>query len=428
MQKNSFWFEKAQKILPGGVSSPVRSFRGLDTCPPFIEKGNGAFIFDIEGHKYLDYVLSWGPLILGHTDQAITTALEKQIRKGTSYGAPTVSEVRLAETVQEFYPFLEMLRFVNSGTEAVMTAARLARAVTERKFIIKFDGCYHGHADSFLVKAGSGNLTFGQADSPGVPDELARFTLVADYNNISSVRSLINAVDGQVAAILLEPVPGNMGVILPEEGFLADLRQIADSIGALLIFDEVMSGFRVAPGGACERFGIQPDLVCLGKVIGGGLPVGAFGGKRAIMTQLSPVGPVYQAGTLSGNPLAMEAGLACLQKLQQLNCYASLEQYFQELRSELLKIAANLHLDLTIHACGSMFTMFFAKGPILNRQDLQKCNISLFKQFFRELLAAGIYWPSSQYEAAFLSTCHTSKELELTINTFAQVLQKTAKN
>jgi glutamate-1-semialdehyde 2,1-aminomutase len=407
--------------MPGGVSSPVRSFKGLDICSPFIDSGSGAVISDLEGREYLDYVLSWGPLILGHTDPDVTAALSRQLQKGTSYGAPTVSEVLLAESVRDFFPFVEMLRFVNSGTEAVMTAVRLARAVTGRKYIIKFDGCYHGHADSFLVKAGSGVMTFGQADSPGVPEELAHFTLVADYNNTDSVTKLLESVKGQVAAILLEPVPGNMGLILPEPGFLESLREIADASGALLIFDEVMSGFRVAKGGACERFGVQPDLLCLGKVIGGGLPVGAFGGRSDLMSQLSPVGPVYQAGTLSGNPLAMAAGLACLKKLQQGDYYPQFEFYTDSLRSGLLKLAESEGIDITVNSCGSMFTVFFSSGPVGTKADVQNCNIELFRRFFRGILAAGIYWPSSQYEASFISVCHGRQELDFTLECFARV-------
>lgn len=422
MKESSLWFDRARRIMPGGVSSPVRSFKGLDICPPFIDKGSGAVISDLDGQEYLDYVLSWGPLILGHADPDVTAALSRQLQKGTSYGAPTASEVILAESVRDFFPCVQMLRFVNSGTEAVMTAIRLARAATGRKYIIKFDGCYHGHADSFLVKAGSGAMTFGQADSPGVPEELAHFTLVADYNSIDSVTKLIESVRGQVAAILLEPVPGNMGLILPEPGFLESLREVADASGALLVFDEVMSGFRVAKGGACERFGVQPDLLCLGKVIGGGLPVGAFGGRSDLMSQLSPVGPVYQAGTLSGNPLAMAAGVACLEKLQKGDYYRQFESYTDSLREGFLQIAASKGINITVNTCGSMFTVFFTSGPVRTMADVRGCDIELFRRFFRGILTAGIYWPSSQYEAAFLSVCHGRRELDFTMECFERVL------
>ena len=408
-------FEVAKRIIPGGVNSPVRAFKAVKGVPPFIEKARGCKIYDVDGREYIDYVGSWGPMILGHCHPRIERALKEAVEKGTSYGAPTRHEVELARLVVDAYPSIEKVRMVNSGTEATMSALRLARAFTGRNKIIKFEGCYHGHSDSLLVKAGSGATTLGVPTSPGVPPEVAQDTCVARFNDLDSVKEIMEACGEEVAAVILEPIPGNMGVILPERAFLEGLKEMTERYGALLIFDEVMTGFRVAYGGAQEVYGIRPDLTCLGKVIGGGLPVGAFGGRKEIMELLAPEGPVYQAGTLSGNPLAMRAGIETLKILQDRQVYSRLEEGTRKLCDGLRRVMERHGLPYHIARAGSMFTLFFTEGPVRNYQDALRSDTELFARFHRGMLDRGIYLPPSQFEAAFLSIAHGEEEIERTI-------------
>lgn len=415
-------FEEARKVLPGGVNSPVRAFRSVGGNPVFIEKAKGAYLWDLDGNRYIDYVGTWGPAILGHAHPQVIQKIQETAENGTSFGAPTLIETEMAQLVIDMVPSIEKVRFVNSGTEAVMSAIRLARAYTGRSKIIKFEGCYHGHSDYLLVKAGSGAATHGVPDSAGVPATTAAETLNATFNNLASVRELFETYPEQIAGILLEPIAGNMGCIPPEPGFLEGLRKIADETGACLIFDEVMTGFRVAPGGAQERYGVTPDITCLGKIIGGGLPVGAYGGKLEIMAQVAPEGPMYQAGTLSGNPLAMAAGLETLKLLRQPGNYERLEQLSRQLGDGLKAICDRKGIPHTINGAGAMMTLFFVEGPVKNYQDVCRFDRERFNRFFWGMLDQGVYLAPSQFEAGFLSLAHTEADIERTLQVAEQVL------
>jgi len=423
IQNSIEYFKQAKKILPGGVDSPVRAFRAVGGQPLFIEKGEGAYLQDVDGNRYIDYVLSWGPLILGHAHPDVVKAVKCAAELGTSYGAPSPLEIELALLVQKFMPNMEMLRFVNSGTEATMTALRLARAYTQRNKIIKFEGCYHGHADLLLVKAGSGVATLGLPDSPGVPPSTVKDTLVARYNDLDSVRELFETNPEEIAAIILEPVAGNMGVVLPEAGFLTGLRAVTEKYGALLIFDEVMTGFRVHPGGAQTLYDIQPDLTTLGKVIGGGLPVGAYGGKREIMSMIAPAGPVYQAGTLSGNPLAMAAGIATLKALDQPGVWDQLENSSQKLCEGIGKVVKDAGIPFWQNRMGTMFATFFTAEPVRDWPSANSSDTEVFGKFFQGMLERGIYLAPSQFEAGFISTAHDEAEIDATIQAAADIFK-----
>jgi len=416
-------FAEALKYIPGGVNSPVRAFRAVGGQPFFVNKAKGARIWDVDGNRYLDYVGTWGPAILGHAHPKIIKAVQAAARHGTSYGIPNPFEVTMARLICSWLPSVKKVRMCNSGTEATMSAIRLARGFTGRDKIIKFDGCYHGHADSLLVKAGSGALTFGNPDSAGVPTAFTQHTIVLPFNDVASVRAAFEANPGQIAGIIVEPVPGNAGVYLPRPGYLESLREITAAQGALLIFDEVMTGFRLAKGGAQERFGITPDLSCFGKVIGGGLPVGAFGGRAEIMDCLAPLGPVYQAGTLSGNPVAMAAGIAALEELAVTNAYARLEELGAALEAGLKDAAAAAGAAVQLNRCGSMFCGYFTAEPVHNLADAMKSDRERFKKYFHGMLARGIYLAPSQFEAGFLSTAHTMSDVEKTVRAAARVFR-----
>ena len=416
MDRSEELFNRAQRSIPGGVNSPVRAFRAVGGVPRFITAADGAWLTDADGKRYVDYVGSWGPMILGHQNAAVREAILKQAQIGVSYGAPTELEVEMAELLCARVPGLEQVRMCNSGTEATMSALRLARGFTGRDCILKFEGCYHGHGDALLVKAGSGALTFGVPTSPGVPAEFARLTLTAHYNDLDSVERLFQAHPDQIACIIVEPVAGNMNCIPPAPGFLEGLRRICSDHGALLIFDEVMSGFRVHPQGAAGLYGITPDLVTLGKIIGAGLPVGAFGGRRDIMQKLAPVGPVYQAGTLSGNPLAMAAGLALLRQLDDAALYARLEEATRTLLIGLREAARGAGVPFTTVQVGSMFGLFFTKAAAVRSfAEVMACDAAAFKRFFHAMLSRGIYLAPSAYEAGFVSAAHGPREIELTV-------------
>ncbi|MBT0893455.1 glutamate-1-semialdehyde 2,1-aminomutase [Geobacter hydrogenophilus] len=408
-------FAKAQEIIPGGVNSPVRAFKSVGAEPIFIKKASGSTIVDADDNAYIDYVGSWGPMILGHCHPRIVASLQRATENGSSFGAPTELEITLAEMVVAAVPSIEMVRMVSSGTEATMSAIRLARGYTGRDKIIKFSGCYHGHADSLLVKAGSGAATFGVPDSPGVPKDFAQHTLTATFNDLESVKELITDHSGDVACIIVEPIAGNMGTVPPRAGFLEGLREICTNEGIILIFDEVMTGFRVAYGGAQERYGITPDMTTLGKIIGGGLPVGAFGGKREIMQQLSPSGGVYQAGTLSGNPLAMTAGIETLKLLQEDGFYSRLEEKSRALAEGIADAARRAGYPIYSTRVGSMFCAFFTNGEVHDWTSAAKCDTKSFATFFRSMLEEGIYLAPSQFETAFVSIAHSSEDIEKTI-------------
>ena len=414
-EKSRVLFEKAKKYIPGGVNSPVRAGQSVGIDPPFISKANGCVIWDVDGNEYIDYVCSWGPMILGHAHPEIVNALEERVKLGTSYGAPTELEVEMADIIVEMVPSIEMVRMVNSGTEATMSAIRLARGYTGREKIIKFDGGYHGHADSLLVSAGSGLATLGIPGSPGVPQDLARHTISLPFNGLESVSQAFNKFGPEIAAVIVEPVPGNMGVINPDQAFLKGLRELTNEYGALLIFDEVISGFRVAIGGAQELYDIIPDLTCLGKIIGGGLPVGAYGGKREIMTRMAPQGDVYQAGTLSGNPLAMAAGLATLKILKEKSPYDELDKLGDMLFSGLKRVAEAAGVNVVINRVGSMGSFFFTDEPVTDFETAKASDENQFKKYFRSMLDQGIYLAPSPYEAAFLSTAHSEETVRKTI-------------
>ncbi len=423
LQQSDALYERACHYIPGGVNSPVRAFRSVGLNPIYIARGLGSHIWDVDGNEYIDFISSWGPLIIGHSSPIIQEAITAELQNGTSYGACNAREVEMAELICSFFPSIEMVRMVNSGTEATMSAVRLARGYTGRSKIIKFDGCYHGHADSFLIQAGSGLMTFGQAGSAGVTEQTAGDTLVAVYNDIRSVEHLLDTFPNDVAAVILEPIMGNMGLILPEEGFLQQLRELTTTRGVLLIFDEVISGFRASRGGAQELYGIRPDLTCLGKIIGGGLPVGAFGGRRDIMESLSPLGPVYQAGTLSGNPLALAAGIAMLRELQADGFYDELSSkaaYFEQLIHPLLD---KYREHISFNRQGSLATLFFKAGGVRSNDDAKQANTELYARYFRHMIEEGIYLPPSQFECMFFSAAHSHEDLERTAQAMTRTLE-----
>lgn len=432
LEKSAEAFAEAKQYMPGGVNSPVRSYRSVDMTPPFIARAKGSKIYDIDGNEYIDYVGSWGPMIVGHAHDRVVAALKKAAELGTSYGAPTLLETKLAKMVQDLMPSMEMIRMVNSGTEATMSALRLARGYTGREKIIKFAGCYHGHHDSLLVKAGSGAATFGVPDSPGVPKGVANNTITLPYNDIEAVRKVVAESSREIAAIIIEPVAGNMGLVLPKQGYLRELRKITEENGIVLIFDEVMCGFRASLGGAQAAYGIHPDLTCLGKIIGGGLPVGAYGGKREIMKQISPAGPVYQAGTLSGNPLAMTAGIETLdiitgeEGLNKVDYTNLLTLRTKELLAGMQQEAAKAGLKLQFHQAGSMFGLFFTDQPVYDYESAKQSDLEAFKIYFKAMLAQGIYIAPSQFETIFMSGAHTAEDVAKTIAASAVAFAKVA--
>ena len=415
-EKSKALFEKARKIIPGGVNSPVRAGKAVGIDPPFIDRAEGCFLWDLDGNQYVDYVCSWGPMILGHGHPEVVKALEGRVSKGTSYGAPTELEVEMAETIINMVPSIEMVRMVNSGTEATMSAIRLARGFTGREKIIKFEGCYHGHADSLLVSAGSGVATFAIPGCPGVPGDLAGHTISLPFNDLDGVVQAFERFGSEIAAVIVEPIPGNMGVIVPKKEFLTGLKQITLENGALLIFDEVISGFRVGPGGAQELYGVMPDLTCLGKIIGGGLPVGAYGGRRDIMEKMAPEGDVYQAGTLSGNPLAMAAGLATLRVLKNREVYQELEEKGRMLFSGLEDAAKSAGLKVVINRIASMGSLFFGEDPVTDFASAKASDAEKFKVYYAKMLEQGIYLAPSAFEACFVSTAHDEKSIRKTID------------
>jgi glutamate-1-semialdehyde 2,1-aminomutase len=422
-EKSRALFKRAVKSIPGGVNSPVRAGKAVGVDPLFIVKAEGCYLWDADGSQFIDYVCSWGPMILGHGHPAVIKAVEDRLYKGTSYGAPTELEVEMAETIIEMVPSIEMVRMVNSGTEATMSAIRLARGFTGRDKIIKFDGCYHGHADCLLVSAGSGVATLGIPGSPGIPKNIAQHTISLPYNNLDSVIAAFDKYGKDIAAVIVEPVSGNMGVVLPDRAFLTGLREITRDKGALLTFDEVITGFRIGTGGAQEFYGIKPDLTCLGKIIGGGLPVGAFGGRRNIMERMAPVGDIYQAGTLSGNPLAMAAGLATLRILKDKNIYNDLEEKGRALFSGIQAAARMAGQDITINRIGSMGTIFFTKGPVKDYESAKKADADKYAKFYRAMLQRGIYLAPSAFETIFISAAHDKDSIQKTIECAAESMK-----
>ena len=412
--------------MPGGVNSPVRAFQAVGGDPLVFAYGRGPRLYDVDGNEYIDYVLSWGPLILGHAHPSIIEILQRAAERGTSFGAPTELEAELARLVVEAVPSIEMVRFVNSGTEATMSALRLARASTGRDRIVKFEGCYHGHADGLLARAGSGVATLGLPDSPGVPQSFAEQTLVAPYNDVDAVRSLFKRYSDEIACVIVEPVAANMGVVPPAEGFLAALREITRQAGAFLVFDEVVTGFRVALGGAQALYGVEPDLTCLGKVIGGGLPVGAYGGRREIMEQMAPLGAVYQAGTLSGNPMAMAAGIITLRTLSNEGAFRVLDDLGARLADGLVALARRAEIEVQLNRIGSMFTLFFAEAPVSDYATAKQADTDRYARYFRAMLERGVYLPPSQFEACFVSLTHLEAEIEETLAAAREAFEELA--
>ncbi|WP_273396333.1 glutamate-1-semialdehyde 2,1-aminomutase [Actinobacillus porcinus] len=416
MSNSTALFNRAQQVIPGGVNSPVRAFKGVGGTPVFIQKAAGAYISDTDGKQYIDYVGSWGPMVLGHNHPAIIEAVLQAVPNGLSFGAPTEGEITLAELVCQLVPSIEMVRMVSSGTEATMSAIRLARGYTKRDKIIKFEGCYHGHSDSLLVKAGSGALTLGQPSGPGVPADFAKHTLTCTYNDLNSVKQAFEQYPTEIACLIVEPVAGNMNCIPPQEGFLQGLRELCTQYGAVFIIDEVMTGFRVALGGAQSYYGVTPDLTCLGKIIGGGMPVGAFGGKREIMEYIAPTGPVYQAGTLSGNPIAMAAGLACLTELSKQGNEEILATKTQKLAEGLKTLADKHNVPLCVQYVGGMFGLFFTEqSAVKNFQEVMKCDAAKFNRFFHLMLEQGVYLAPSAFEAGFMSLAHSNEDIDRTL-------------
>ncbi len=424
--KSEELFEKAQAVIPGGVNSPVRAFRAVGRAPLFIQSASGSNIADVDGNTYTDYVGSWGPMILGHAHPVVIEAVREAASRGTSFGAPTQIEIELASEIIAAVPSIQKVRLVSSGTEATMSAIRLARGFTGRDIILKFEGCYHGHTDSLLVKAGSGLATFGTPDSAGIPADFARNTIVAPFNDAPALERLFEERGAEIAAVIIEPVAGNMGCVPPQAGYLQAVRDVTARHGALLIFDEVMTGFRVAYGGAQQLYGITPDLTCLGKIIGGGLPAAAFGGRADVMDQVAPVGPVYQAGTLSGNPLAVTAGLATLKLLRESDPYQELEERSARLEAGLRDAAGELGIGATVNRVGSMLTAFFTEGPVTGWETAKRSNTELYGRFFRAMLEEGIYLAPSQYECAFVSIAHTDEVIDNTIKAARASLQRLA--
>ena len=416
LKQSSLLFKRAKDVIPGGVNSPVRAGKAVDIIPPFITKGEGCYLWDVDGNRYIDYVCSWGPLILGHAHPEVVDAIKRVAENGTSYGAPTALEIEMAELITEMVPSVEMVRMVNSGTEATMSAIRLARGYTGREKIIKFDGCYHGHSDSLLVTAGSGLATFGIPGSPGIPKDITKNTISLPFNDKESIVKAFKMFGDQIAAVILEVVPGNMGVIMPKMDFLGKLRELTEEYGALLIFDEVITGFRLALGGAQELFGITPDITCLGKIIGGGLPVGAYGGKKEIMEHIAPEGNIYQAGTLSGNPIAMAAGITTLRILKRDNIYEELERKGAIFFDGLLEKAQKKGVAVKVNRIGSMGSIFFTDEDVIDFESVNRCDRERFKRFFKAILAKGIYIAPSPFEAIFISTAHTDDIIQHTID------------
>ncbi|HEY4716713.1 MAG TPA: glutamate-1-semialdehyde 2,1-aminomutase [bacterium] len=421
-KKSEKLFNEAKAHIPGGVNSPVRAYKSVGGIPPFIASAKGSRIRDVDGNDYIDFVCSWGPMILGHSPKDVLNAVTKRLGRGTSYGAPTGEEVLLAKEIKKAFPAMELVRLVSSGTEATMSAIRVARGYTGKKKIVKFEGCYHGHSDYLLVKAGSGALTLNLPDSAGVPEEFVRYTLVLPYNDLPAVEALLKS-DNDIAAVIVEPVAGNMGVVLPGNGFLEGLRRITKEAGVLLIFDEVITGFRLSKGGAQSVFKIKPDLICLGKILGGGFPIGAFGGKKEIMSILAPDGPVYQAGTLSGNPIAVTAGLATLKALKS-PLYKRLDRLARRFTDEIVSLARAAGIPMTVNRAGSMFTFFFTNGPVRNFAEAKRSDAQMYARFFHGLLERGVMFPPSQFEACFISSAHTENDLDKVIQVCKKILKK----
>src|SRR3990167_2247397 len=423
LTKSKKLYKTAEQLMPGGVNSPVRSFKAVSGTPVFISRGKGQYIYDADGNKYTDYMSSWGPLILGHAAPAVDRAVKKAAEKGTSYGAPCEDEIELAKLIVKAFPSIDMVRMTSSGTEATMSGVRLARAYTKRDYIVKFEGCYHGHADYLLVQAGSGATTFGTPSSPGVPESFTEKTLLANYNDLDSVRGLYDKYRDKIAAVIIEPVAANMGVVPPSDGFLEGLRKITSGSGSLLIFDEVITGFRLGMGGAQRKYGVTPDITCLGKIIGGGLPVGAFGGKKEIMSMVAPLGPMYQAGTLSGNPLAMAAGLATLRELKEPGNYKKLRGLSLNMVEGIKEIIKKAGIKAAVNSVDSMFTLFFTETNPVDYRTVLKSDTKKYSKFFENLLRAGIMFPPSQFEAVFLSLAHTERDVDRTLDVVHKALK-----